>query len=108
MAEFLKSIIPVSMDIWIVFFIMPMLIAFIWQLWLCTKTKNLKSRLFPFAIPVIIGISVLIYRFVFIPLDVYFLGFIAAFLVGTSVFMLAGSIAGWIVYFILCFIKKGK
>ncbi len=108
MAEFLRSIIPVSIDIWVVFFITPMLIAFIWQLWLCTKGKSLKSQLFPFAIPIIIGILVLVYRFVFIPLDVYFLGFIAAFLVGTAVFMLAGSITGWIIYFIFCFVKKGK
>ncbi len=108
MHDFLRQIIPVSMDIWVIFFILPASLAFIWQLWLCLKSESFFKKFVPLFIPVAIGIFILIYRFVFIPLGIYSLGFIALFLIGTSLFMLGGIASGWVTYGLYSLIRKDK
>jgi len=108
MHEFLRQIIPVSIDIWVLFFMLPCALAFIWQLWLCLKSEFFYRKFIPLYIPILIGISILIYRFVFIPMGIYSLGFIAVFLIGTSLFMLGGIATAWLIYFIYRLFKKGN
>ncbi len=99
MAEFFRQIIPVSMDIWIAFFILPAIISFVAQVILCFKTKSIIKHLIPIFVGVFIGILILIYRFIFIPIGIYAGGFIALFLVFTTFFIIGASILGWIIYF---------
>ena len=106
MHEFLRNIIPVSMDIWALFFILPCVLFFIWQLWLCLKSESFYKKFVPVIIPLAIGIFILIYRFVFIPFGIYSLGFIALFLIGTALFMLGGIVSGWIIYGLYSFLRK--
>ena len=106
MHDFLRQIIPVSMDIWALFFMLPYALVFIWQLWLCLKSESLYKKFVPAIITVVIGVFILIYRFVFIPLGIYFLGFIALFLIGTALFMLGGIVSGWIIYGLYSFLRK--
>ncbi|MBQ2753757.1 MAG: hypothetical protein IJF29_06530 [Firmicutes bacterium] len=108
MHEFLRQIIPVSMDIWVIFFILPAFLSFIWQLWLCLKSESLYKKFVPVSIPVIIAVFILIYRFVFIPFGIYVLGFVALFLIGTSLFMLGGITSGWVIYGLYSLIRKDK
>ncbi|MBE6008127.1 MAG: hypothetical protein E7235_02890 [Lachnospiraceae bacterium] len=106
MHEFLRNIIPVSIDIWILFFLLPGALSFVWQLWLCLKSESFYKKFIPLVLPFVIGIFILLYRFIFIPLGIYTLGFIAVFLIGTALFIEGGAIAGWIVYGFYSLIRK--
>lgn len=94
-AEFLRQIIPVSIDIWILLFLVPMAAAAVAQFLLMGNCKRRISKW----IPSIVGSGLIIMLIVgaFVGVS-QILSFLALILMGTGAFILAGSLLGWLAY----------
>ena len=95
-AEFFRRIIPVSMDIWIFFFLLPFALALIAQILLCFGHGRGWTRFLP------LMLAGLICVLVFASLHLEFLGpifggFLGLILLGTAAFIAGGAVLGWIV-----------
>lgn len=101
-AEFLRQIIPVSLDIWIGLFLLPMTIAVVAQYILLRKCQR---KLYKW-IPPITGAALIMLLVLgaFIGLS-QLLSFLALILMGTGGFILVGSFLGWLAYRIVRFIR---
>ncbi len=96
-AEFFRGIIPVSMDIWILFFLIPFVLALLIQLLLCFRARRVWVKLLPLFAAVFIPAAVFVCRYA----DVFqrvIGGFVGLILIGSAAFIAAGSLAGWAVF----------
>ncbi len=97
MYEILHSIIPVSLSVWVLFFILPGLISLIAQLVLCNLAVKFAVKLIPVGFAGAIVLMVLL-NFATGILDVLIGGFIALILIGTALFILGASLVGWLIH----------
>ena len=103
--EFFRRIIPVSMDVWILFFLLPFVLALAAEVILLFRAKSVWPKL------VVPGIALLLPVLVFgcsraEILQPVFGGFVGLLLLGTSVFLLAASLLAWGIR-ALCFLRTG-
>ena len=106
-AEFFRNIIPVSMDIWILFFLLPFVLAFLIQLLLCFRVRGIWVKLLPLLAAVFIPAAVYLCHYA----DVFrrvIGGFVGLILIGSAAFIAAGSLAGWAVYAVCTAGKRQK
>lgn len=94
--EFFRQIIPVSMDIWIFFFLLPFILAAIAQILLCFGRGRGWTRFLPLMLAGLI--CVLVFASVYLEfLQPFIGGFLGLVLLGTAAFIVGGSVLGWIV-----------
>ena len=94
--EFFRQIIPVSMDIWIFFFLLPFALAVIAQILLCFGRGRMWTRFLPFMLAGLI--CILVFASVYLEfLQPFIGGFLGLILLGTAAFIAGGVILGWIV-----------
>lgn len=105
MYEILHSMIPVSLWIWVLFFILPGLLALIGQIILCGLAVKITVKLLPIGLAAAIFLLVLLNSATGI-LDFLIGGFIALVLVGTALFILGASLIGWLIHGIVKFFVK--
>lgn len=96
-AEWFRQIIPVSMDIWIFFFLLPFLLAFVAQLLLSFGKNRTAVKLLPIFLALLLPALVYGCHALDI-LQPVFGGFLGLILIGTAAFIAAGSLFGWIVF----------
>lgn len=99
MENFLQNLIPVSTSIWLGFFLIPAVISLVGQMILCQRTSRLSLRLIPVYAAAAIIFSVILYKCTGV-LTPLIGGFAALLLLGTALFVLAGSFLGWLIYII--------
>lgn len=97
MYDILHSIIPVSMGIWILFFILPGVLSLIAQVFLCGLAVKITVKLLPIGLAAIIVLLVLFNAATGI-LDFLIGGFAALILIGTALFILGASLVGWLIH----------
>ena len=94
--EFFRQIIPVSMDIWIFFFLLPFALAVIAQILLCFGRGRMWTRFLPFILAGLI--CILVFASVYLEfLQPFIGGFLGLILLGTAAFIVSGAVLGWIV-----------
>ena len=101
MADFLSGIVPVSLGVWMLFFIIPAVLSFLGQLILCSLAVKVVFRLIPIAVAFVILVLVALCSATGF-LGFLIGGFVSLLLIGTAVFIIAASIIGWL----LCGIIK--
>lgn len=105
MFSVLQNLIPVSPGVWLFFFILPGLLAFTGQLFLCHYANRKSLQLLPLYLSGLLILCVLLYRFTGFLAPVIG-GFVALLLLGTSGFILLFSALGWVVYGIVRHLRR--
>ena len=95
--EFFRQIIPVSMDIWILFFLLPFVLAFLAQVLLSFRPGRRWTRFLPLMLAAFLPVLVYVCHWLDI-LQIVFGGFVGPILLFTAAFIAAGSALGWIVW----------
>ena len=104
-AEFFRRIIPVSMDIWILFFLLPFVLALAVQIALCFRARRIRVKLTPLFLAMFIPAAVLACFYADV-LQNLIGGFVSLVLFGSAVFIAAGSLFGWVVYAVFAAVKR--
>ncbi|MBQ3706452.1 MAG: hypothetical protein II889_00945 [Clostridia bacterium] len=105
MREFFHGLIPVEAWIWIVFFLIPLAGAVVWQVFLCLRAKKTWTKFWPLIAAACIPAVVYGCHFLDI-LQPVFGGFVGALLLGTAAFLAAGSLIGWALFGIVRLSRK--
>ena len=105
MAEFFRQLIPVSVPLWIFFFLLPYTAALVWQAYLCFHAKKTRTKFLPLIIAACIPIVVYACHFLNI-LQTVLGGFVGLLLLGTALFIAGGSAVGWMAYGIAMLCRK--
>ena len=91
---FFGRIIPVELWIWLLFFLLPLAAAVVWQLFLCRRAKSVAAKFLPLLVAVCIPAVVYGCHALDI-LQPVFGGFVGLLLLGTAAFLAGGSLVGW-------------
>lgn len=97
MLDFLASLIPVSIGIRIFFFILPGVLSFLFQFWLCRTAVKFVLKLIPIAVAAILLFLVLLCAATGF-LSFLIGGFVSLVLIGTALFITGASIISWVIY----------
>lgn len=105
MFDILHGIIPFSMGIWALFFIIPALFSFVGQIVLCAFAVKISLKLLPIiAAAAILAVVVLNIAFGF--LDFLIGGFVVLILIAAALFMIGASLLGWLIFGIFKMLVK--
>lgn len=96
MTTFLQTIIPVSLPVWLGFFLVPCVGAMAGQVVLCRRCKKQYLKFLPLYMAGVIAALVLLCRFTGF-LSAVIGGFVSLLLLGSATFLIGGSLAGWII-----------
>lgn len=96
MLDFLTGLIPVSIGIWIFFFVLPGVLSFVFQLWLCRTAVKFVLKLIPIALAAILVLLVLFSSATGF-LSFLIGGFVSLVLIGTALFIAGAAILGWLI-----------
>jgi len=97
MLDFLTNLIPVSIGIWVFLFILPGILSFIFQLWLCGTAVEFVFKIIPILIAAILTVLVVLCATTGF-LSFLIGGFVSLVLIGTALFIAGASLIGWVIY----------
>lgn len=89
---FLQQIIPVSTGVWLGFWILPSVLACLWQM----RCRGGQRQWIPLGLAAGLVLCVVLYHFTGFLAPVIG-GFMALILLGTALFLTAGTFLGWII-----------
>ena len=95
--EFFRRIIPVSMDVWILFFLAPFVLALTTELLLCARSRRLWPKFLPPLFAVLLAAAVMICYAADVLQNIIG-GFVTLILLASAAFIVFGSLLGWILW----------
>ena len=95
--EFFRRIIPVSMDVWLLFFLLPLVLSLAVQTALCFRARKTWVKFLPLILALLIPAAVYVCFFADVLQNIIG-GFVSLILIGSAVFIAAGSLVGWLIY----------